>query len=91
VLAALEGRGDHAARLLGAEQALLAQAGGRPAAGLQTAVNDLIAPARAALGEAAWADAFAAGRALTLDEVTAAALGESAAPGESAADAGAME
>ena len=78
VLAALVGRGDRAARLLGAEQALLAHAGGRPAAGLQAAVYDIVAPARAMLGEVAWADAFAAGRALSPEETIAEALGDEA-------------
>jgi hypothetical protein len=39
-------------------------------------VPDLIAPARGALGEDAWADAFAASRARSLEEAIAEALRE---------------
>jgi hypothetical protein len=44
----------------------------------RTDIEAAVAPARAALGEEAWAAAFAAGRALSLEEAAAEALGEEA-------------
>jgi hypothetical protein len=42
----------------------------------QAAAEAMVAPARAVLGEEQWAAAFAAGRALTLEEAVAEALEE---------------
>jgi predicted ATPase/class 3 adenylate cyclase len=73
---AVAGRGAQVARLLGAGAAL-AEArglGGGFIGGWDT--EEKVAPARAALGEEVWAAAFAAGRAMTLEEAIAEALGE---------------
>jgi non-specific serine/threonine protein kinase len=76
-VAALERQCDRAARLLGCADSVV---------GHFTAWNDymrraldaVLAPARAALGEDAWAAAFSAGKTLTLEEAVAEALGEEA-------------
>ena len=44
-------------------------------------IDAAVAPVRAALGEKAWTAAFAAGRALSLEEAIAEALGEAPASG----------
>jgi hypothetical protein len=73
-----QGRAEGAARLLGAAAAcrerigMLRRIQGPAATDIETAV----APAREVLGEQQWAAAFAAGRALTLEEAIAEALGE---------------
>jgi non-specific serine/threonine protein kinase len=66
-----------AARLLGAATALLEgveETYRRPRA--LEEVEAGVAPARAALGEAGWAAAFAEGQALSMEEAVAEALGE---------------
>jgi predicted ATPase/class 3 adenylate cyclase len=74
---AVAGRGEQAARLQGAAEALLETLGFPLGPFEQTDIEVAVAPARAALGEEQWAAAFAAGRALTLEEAVAEALEES--------------
>lgn len=74
--AALVGRRERAARLLGAAAAQREALGQTRWPHFREEVEAEVAAARAALGEAAWAAAFTAGRALTLEEVLAEALGE---------------
>jgi non-specific serine/threonine protein kinase len=66
-----------AARLLGAAAVLLkaVEATGRRPRALEE-LESGVAPARAALGEAEWAAAFAEGQALSLKEAITEALGE---------------
>ena len=72
---AVAGRGEQAARFLGAGEALLETFGVTRAVALDWAeIEAAVAPARAALGEERWAAAFAAGRALSLEEAIAEAL-----------------
>jgi predicted ATPase len=73
---AVAGRGERAARLLGAGTALREALGMVLGAFDRADIEAAVAPARAALGEEAWAAAFAAGRALTLEEAIAEALDE---------------
>jgi predicted ATPase/DNA-binding XRE family transcriptional regulator len=78
IICATQGRIEQAARLLGAAAASRARIGMRRRMNLPT-VDDIdvaVAPARAALGEEAWAAAFAAGQALSLEEAIAEALEE---------------
>jgi non-specific serine/threonine protein kinase len=71
---ALDGQGERAARLFGAQEALLASlGGGQPTLFLQVAAQ-LMSPAREALGEERWAAAYAAGQALSLEQAIAEAL-----------------
>jgi predicted ATPase/class 3 adenylate cyclase len=70
------GQGEQAARLLGAA-AVLRETIGAPRPSVEADLNEqTVAAARAALGEEAWAAAFAAGGALSLEEAIAEALGE---------------
>jgi predicted ATPase len=70
------GQGEQAARLLGTATALR-EAIGAPRPSVERTLNEqAVATARQALGEAAWAAAFAAGRAMTLEDAIAEALGE---------------
>jgi len=70
------GHGEQAARLLGAATALR-EAIGAPGPSVERAMTEqAVAGARGALGEEAWAAAFAAGQAMTLEEAIAEALGE---------------
>jgi predicted ATPase len=74
-LAAAEGQQELAARLLGAADGLRAGKGTpRPAAG-GTGDERVVAAVRAGLGEEAFAAAWAAGRAMSLEEAVAEALG----------------
>jgi tetratricopeptide (TPR) repeat protein len=76
VAAGAAGQGERAARLLGA--ATLRETLGAPLPPQERAeVEQAVAAARSALGEAGWAAAFEAGRALSLEKVIAEALGES--------------
>jgi predicted ATPase/class 3 adenylate cyclase/Tfp pilus assembly protein PilF len=70
------GHGARAARLLGAARAVQEVVGAPPPAPERADTEAAVAPARAALGEERWAAAFAAGRAMTLEEAIAEALGE---------------
>jgi non-specific serine/threonine protein kinase len=76
VVSALEGQGERSARLLGAQEGLLASAGGRQFAVVSRLAGQFVAPARATVGEARWADAYAAGRTLSLEQAIAEALDE---------------
>jgi hypothetical protein len=73
---AAAGRGEQAARFLGAGTALHATTGFATPIIEQAGIEAAVTPARAALGEERWAVAFAAGQALTLDEAIAEALDE---------------
>ncbi|HUY75807.1 MAG TPA: tetratricopeptide repeat protein, partial [Ktedonobacterales bacterium] len=71
-----EGQGEPAARLLGAATALRARLGAPLTARAQADVAQAVAAARATLGEEQGAAAYAAGRALSLEEAIAEALGD---------------
>src|SRR5262249_11601389 len=77
VAAGGEAQAERAAHLLGAEAALRARVGipGRHLRWVET--ERAAVSGRATLGEETWAAAFAAGRALSLEEAVAEALGES--------------
>jgi predicted ATPase len=68
------GQGERAARLLGAATALREKVGAPLLPTGRGNVEQAVALARAALGEEQWAVAFAAGRALSLEEAVAEAL-----------------
>jgi non-specific serine/threonine protein kinase len=68
------GQGERAARLLGAATALRERLGAPLSGPDQAELAQAVAAARAALGAEAWATAFAAGKALTLEEAIAEAL-----------------
>ena len=70
------GQGERAARLLGAATAVRERLGTPLTASSQTDVEQAVAAAQTALGEEAWAAAFAAGRALSLEQTIAEALKE---------------
>ena len=70
-VAALEGQGELAARLLGAEEAQLERAEGRLPTAIQRMVDQLVQPTRIALGEEAWARAYALGQTSSLEEALA--------------------
>jgi non-specific serine/threonine protein kinase len=70
------GRGEQAARFFGAATALWATIDYPWSALEQADLEAAVAPARAALGEEAWAAAYEAGRALSLEEAVAKALDE---------------
>jgi predicted ATPase/transcriptional regulator with XRE-family HTH domain len=72
---AVEGQGERSALLLGAQEALLVSAGGRQSGLILQLADQLIAPARATLGEGRWTAAYEAGRALSLEQAIAEALG----------------
>ena len=74
--AGMAGRGAFAARLLGAAAALRAELGTPQPAQEQADTAQAVMAARAALGEEAWAAAFAAGHALSMEEAIAEALGD---------------
>ncbi|MGN6813565.1 MAG: LuxR C-terminal-related transcriptional regulator, partial [Thermomicrobiales bacterium] len=75
-VAARAGAPDRAARLFGAAERLR-ETTGPPAYASQATYERSLAVARARLAQATWAAAWAAGRALTLDEAIALALTES--------------
>jgi predicted ATPase/transcriptional regulator with XRE-family HTH domain len=78
-IAGATGQGVRAARLLGAA-ATLREHSGAPSATIEREETEAaVAAARAALGEKAWAAAFAAGRTLSLEAAIAEALGDGAA------------
>jgi predicted ATPase/class 3 adenylate cyclase len=74
--AAASGMGEQAARLYGATAALQQRLGYPARALWRVDTEEAVAPARATLGEERWAAAFAAGRALSLEEAITEALGE---------------
>ncbi len=73
--ASTAGQVERAARLLGAAIAQRDEISAPLTARLQAELEQLVAPARATLGAAAWEAAFAAGRALTLEQAVVEALG----------------
>jgi predicted ATPase len=75
---AAAGHGQRAALLLGAAATLHDRIGFPKQAPDRADTEQAVAPVRAMLGEAAWAAAYAAGAALTLEEAVAEALGECA-------------
>jgi tetratricopeptide (TPR) repeat protein len=70
------GQGARAARLLGAAVAVREMLGAPQPPQERADTEAAVAPARAALGEASWAAAYAVGHALTLEAASAEALGE---------------
>jgi tetratricopeptide (TPR) repeat protein len=80
LVAGRKGQALKSARLLGAVTAREQAMGTVNYPDWQAAIETMVAPARAMLGEEQWAAAFAAGRALTLEEAVAEAL-EEASPG----------
>lgn len=68
---AREGRAEQAARLLGGAARLRESAELPYVVAEQAEIEALVAPVRAALSVGAWAEAFAAGHALTLEEMAA--------------------
>jgi predicted ATPase/transcriptional regulator with XRE-family HTH domain len=71
-----EAQAERAARLLGASAALREQMGAPLLSQGRADIEQAAVQARTTLGEDAWEAAFAAGRALSLEEATAEALGE---------------
>ncbi|MFN8475834.1 MAG: tetratricopeptide repeat protein [Anaerolineae bacterium] len=71
---ALEGQPQRAARLWGAAERLRTSIGARPAPAARATRERLMAVVREALGEAAFADAWAEGEVMSLDEALAYAL-----------------
>jgi hypothetical protein len=80
IVAAREGRGERSARLMGAVARLLETRGIQLRPDLNAEIRAAVLEVRAALGEEQWAKAFAAGRALSLDESIAEALEEPRSP-----------
>jgi hypothetical protein len=76
VLAGREQRAERAIRLLGAGEAFCETLGARPPVAVAAEYERTVAEGRAALGEAAFAAAWAAGRATALDAALDYALGE---------------
>ena len=68
VLARRERHAERAVRLLGAEEAFCETLGARPPVAVRTEYERTVAEGRAALGEAAFAAAWAEGRAMALDQ-----------------------
>lgn len=75
-VAAADGRGERAARLLGAAAARREALGQASRPHFRKQVETEVAPAQVVLGEASWAAEFAAGRELSLEEAIAEALEE---------------
>jgi len=69
--AALEGRGEIVARLVGAEEALLERSEGRLPAAMQRMLDQIVQPTREELGEEVWARANILGRVSSLYETLA--------------------
>jgi predicted ATPase/DNA-binding XRE family transcriptional regulator/Tfp pilus assembly protein PilF len=74
--AGVAGQGERAAHLLGVVATLRETIGAPQSKALRKDMDQALAEARAALGEEAWAAAFASGQALSLEEAIAEALGE---------------
>ncbi len=74
-VAAIEGKAEQAARLIGAQRALLGGAEGRLPVEAFRLLTMLLDPIRKALGEEAWAKVETAGSALSLDNVIREAIG----------------
>jgi hypothetical protein len=80
VLAGREQQAERAIRLLGAGEAFCERLGARPPVAVASEYERTVAEGRAALGDAAFAAAWAAGRAMALDEAVCVALEESEIP-----------
>ena len=78
---AVAGHGERAACLVEAG-VIIRDSSGVPQPPERDETEAAVVPARRALGEAAWAAAFAAGRAMTLEEAIAEALDEGGAGGD---------
>jgi tetratricopeptide (TPR) repeat protein len=76
VLAGREGHAERAIRLLGAGEAFCETMGARPPVAVVSEYERTVAEGRAALGEAAFAAVWAEGRAMSLEQAVAYALGE---------------
>jgi len=74
--AGMAGQGERAARLLGAAATMRAALGAPQPPQERADTEEAVAATRATLGETAWAAAFAAGQALTLEQAIAEALSE---------------
>jgi non-specific serine/threonine protein kinase len=74
-IAAAEGLGEGAARLLGVAESLRTAMGAPHPQSERDDIHGAVAVARAALGEARWQAAYTAGHHLTLEEAIAEALG----------------
>jgi hypothetical protein len=70
------GKEEQAARLLGAAEALAEVVGAAQSGAARTGLDEQIAALRRALGEEAFGSAWATGRAMTLEQAAAYALGE---------------
>jgi len=75
-MAAREHHAERAIRLLGAGEAFCETLGARPPVAVPQEYQQTVAEGRAALGEAAFAAAWGEGRAMSLDQAVAYALGE---------------
>lgn len=84
LVAGCTGQGERAARLLGVVEAQRRRFGYAVLPAWRVTMDTLVAPARLSVGEVAWAAAAVAGRALSVEQAIAEALGEgaSAAVGE---------
>ena len=71
-----EQQADRALRLLGAEETLCETLGARPPVAIRDEYERTVAEGRAALGEAAFAAAWAEGRAMSLEQAVAYALSD---------------
>jgi hypothetical protein len=69
-------RSERAIRLLGAGEAFCETLGARPPVAIREEYERTVSEARAALGEAAFAAAWAEGRAMSLDQAVEYALSE---------------
>ena len=76
VLAGREQQAERAIRLLGAGEAFCETLGARPPVAVAEEYERTVAEGRAALGETAFAAAWAEGRAMSLEQAVAYALGE---------------
>jgi tetratricopeptide repeat protein len=76
VLAGREQQSERAVRLLGAGEAFCETLGARPPVADDTDYERTVSEGRTALGEAAFAAAWAEGRAMSLEQAVAYALGE---------------
>jgi non-specific serine/threonine protein kinase len=76
VLAGREQQSERAIRLLGAEEAFCETLGARPPVAFVAQYERTVAEGRAVLGEAAFAAAWAAGRAMSLEQAVEDALGD---------------
>jgi non-specific serine/threonine protein kinase len=76
IVAGREGQGERAARLLGAAAMIHDTRGATSEPALRADIEPMVLQVRATLGEAGWAAAYAAGRALSVEEAIAEALSD---------------